>query len=361
MPERGLDGRAGDARALVRGRVRLADVAELAGTSKPIASRILNADPRLSVGDALRARVHAAARELGYRPHAAARRLRHASAGAFGLVIPDLTNTIYASMVRGAFKRAAQHDYVVLLTEEQGRTRAGVRLADLVGAGRIDGLMVATAERGDARPADLDGTGIPHVFLNRAVRGSGRNVVMDDAGATRLALDHLRELGHRRIAHIAGPPGIEPASRRRRAFRAHARRLGFEAAHVKSGDLLQTGGRLATRALLDADPGITAIYASSVVQAAGVLSEAWHDGLSVPDDLSVIAYADSPLAAVLIPPLTAVEMPLERLGEIGVDLLLEQLDGRPPRDVTVDDAPALVVRASTGPAPDAARAGRRGG
>ncbi|MDO8208784.1 LacI family DNA-binding transcriptional regulator [Conexibacter sp. CPCC 206217] len=337
-------------------RVRLADVAELAGTSKPIASRILNEDPRLSVSDALRARVRDAAKQLNYRPHAAARGLRSLTAGALGLVIPDLTNTIYATMVRGAFKRAAQRDYAVLLTEDLEDGTAGVELPVLVSSGRIDGLMIATAASGSDLPRELARTGIPHVFLNRAVRGSGRNAVMDDAAATRLALDHLAELGHRRVAHIAGPPGIDPATRRRRAFGAHARRLGLDAAVIRSANLLQTGGAEATRALLRDDPEITAIFASSVMQAAGVLSEAWRSGRGVPEDLSVIAYADSPLAAALVPPLTAVEMPLERLGGIGVDLLLEQLAGAAPHDAVVDDAPRVVLRASTGPAPSADRA-----
>lgn len=332
-------------------RVRLADVAELAGTSKPIASRILNEDPQLSVSDALRERVQEAAKQLHYRPHAAARGLRNASAGALGLVIPDLTNTIFATMVRGAFNRAAEQDYAVLLTEDFEGQPAGQELPELVSAGRIDGLMVATAARGSLLPAELERSGIPHVFLNRAVRGSGRNAVMDDARATRLALDHLAELGHRRVAHIAGPSGVDPANRRRRAFRAHARRLGLEAAVVQSANLIQTGGAAATRALLEEDPAITAIFTSSVTQAAGVLSEAWHLGREVPRDLSVIAYADTPLAAALVPPLTAVAMPLERLGAIGVELLLEQLAGEGHRDAVVDDAPELVLRSSTAPAP----------
>src|SRR5690606_18233077 len=113
-----------------------------AGTSKPIASRVLNGDPTLRVGEELRERVRAAARELGYRPHALARSLRSAQTGAVGFVVPTLTNPVFAVMLHGAVREARDLGYAVLLSEE--RPGDDDVFAQLVLGGRIDGLMVAT-------------------------------------------------------------------------------------------------------------------------------------------------------------------------------------------------------------------------
>jgi len=330
-------------------RARLIDVAEAAGTSKPIASRILNGDPTLSVGNELRERVFAAAEQLKYRPNAAARGLRRSATGAIGMLVPELTNTVFALIVRGAFKAAAERDYVVLLAEDYDEQQAGESFARLVAAGRIDGLVVASARPGHPLLAELETYRTPHVFVNRGVTGSGRNIVVDDAAATRMALDHLFELGHRRMAHIAGPLDLDPARRRAEAFREHAAVLGLESATVVQANLLESGGREAMAALLGESHHATAIYASSVTQAAGALSAAWHSGLHVPEDVSVIAYADTPLAAALIPPLSAIAMPMERLGKVGVEALLDQFNGRERGDTTVADRPLLVLRGSCAP------------
>jgi DNA-binding LacI/PurR family transcriptional regulator len=331
----------------MRRRVRLADVAERAETSSPIASRILNRDPTLSVGDALRERVIQAAQDLNYRPHAAARGLRVATTGLIGLLIPEITNTVFATIARGAFRRASERDYLVLLAEDIEEQEADATYPELVAAGRIDGLVIATARKGHPLLKELAAYDTPHVFLNRMVKGTNRNVIMDDARATRLALDYLADLGHARVGHIAGPSGVEPATRRARAFRSHARTRELESSPIQSANLLQSGGAEAAAALLSADPGITAIYTSSVTQAAGVLSFAWHHGISVPDQLSVIAYADTPLAEALVPPLTAITMPLEKLGRAGVDMLLDQFEGSEPHNITIRDDLRIVERAST--------------
>ncbi len=331
----------------IRRRVRLADVAERAGTSSPIASRILNQDPSLSVGDALRERVLKAAQQLNYRPHAAARGLRVATTGVIGLLIPEITNTVFATIARGAFQRASERDYIVLLAEDIEEQEADATYPELVAAGRIDGLVIATAREGHPLLEELAAYDTPHVFLNRTVEGTNRNVIMDDAGATRLVVDYLADIGHQRVGHVAGPSGVEPAMRRTRAFRAQARRRRLEASPVRSANLLQSGGAQGAAALLSADPGITAIYTSSVTQAAGVLNFAWHQGISVPEQLSVVAYADTPLAEALVPPLTAVTMPLEKLGRAGVDMLLDQLEGAEPHNVTINDDLRIVERAST--------------
>lgn len=332
-------------------RARLIDVAEAAGTSKPIASRILNNDPTLSVRQELRERVFSAAEKLHYQPNASARSLRYAASHAIGLLIPEITNTVFSTMVRGAFRYAATRDYVVLIAEDFDDQQANESFAQLVVAGRIDGLMISTARPEHPLLNKLEMYHTPHVFLNRAVEGSNRNITMDDAAATQMAVDHLTSLGHRRIAHIAGPLNLDPAQRRAQAFHEYTVHLGLDFAPIEEDNLLETGGAEATERLLGSTPKPTAIFASSVAQATGVLSAAWYAGYRVPHDLSIVAYADTPLAAALIPPLTAVAMPIEKLGVIGAQVLLDQLNGTEPLNIIVDERPHLVVRGSTAPVP----------
>lgn len=330
-------------------RARLADVAAAARTSKPIASRILNDDPTLTVGEELRRRVHDAARELGYRPHAAARGLRRAATGALGLLVPALGNPVYTQLMRGAFRRAGELGFTVVLAEDFEEQEAGELFARLVLEGRIDGLMIASTRPGHPLLALLGERPLPHVFVNRGVPGSGRSVVMDDALAVRLALEHLAGLGHEVVGHATGPLGLDPVVRRISAFDTEAARLGIRSASVEA-EFDEAGGEHACRVLVTARPRPTALYLHTVSQGAGALSAAWRLGLRVPSDLSVVAHADVGLADYLVPPLTAVRMPLEELGTAAVDSLVEQIETGRTRDVVLAASPRLVVRASTGEA-----------
>ena len=329
-------------------RARLVDVARLAGTSPPIASRVLNEDPTLSVGPDLRDRVRAAAAELRYRPHAGARGLRKAKVGALGLLMPPLTNPVYARILRGAYKRALEHGFVALVAEDFEHQEADESFVRLFEEGRIDGLLVASARLGHPLFGVVDTFDIPHVFVNRAVAGSNRNVVMDDARASRLALDHFYDLGHRNIGHIAGFLDIDPARRRADSFKKHAKTRGLPRVHVEEGEFLERGGADAARRLLTKHPKVTAIYTSSPSQAAGALYVAWSLGIHVPEDLSILAYTDTPLAEVLIPPLSTVSMPLEELGSEAVDSIVSQLNGEEPSDRLVSRDIHIIERESTG-------------
>ena len=331
------------------GRVRLEDVALAAGVAKSTASRILNDAPDLSVRTHTRARVLEAARRLDYRPHAAARGLRRAATGALGLVVPNLAMPVYARIVRGAFRRARERDFVVLLAEDLVPREADEAFAALAGSGRIDGLVVASARPRHPLVGSLRRHGIPHVFANRAVGGSGRNVVMDDARASAAALDHLTALGHVRIGHVAGPRTLDPARRRAEAFAAEAAARGLDEAPVAEGEFSEQGGAEPAHALFDAHPGLTAVYSSSLAQTLGVLHAAWERGLRVPNDVSVVSYDDMPFAAFLRPPVTTIRMPLGELGAAAVDALIDQLEGAEPRDVVVPGEPVVIARRSTAP------------
>jgi LacI family transcriptional regulator len=309
-----------DERTTTGERVRLVDVARRCGVTKSVVSRVLNDDPSLNVRPETRHRIRAAALELGYRAHAGARAVAGADTRALALLIPDLANPVYSRIIRGAYRRAHERGYVVLLAEDTADDGADEAFADLVEAGRVDGLLIASARPGHRLLSSARLARIPHVFVNRAVPGSGRNVGMELAAASAVAVRYLHGLGHRRIAMVSGPPGLQPAEERERGF---------------------------VDAVLATDRLPTAVYCSTLGQAVGALHAIRSRGLRVPADVSVVSYDDLPLADYLDPPLTSVAMPLLELGAAAVDAVLQQLGGAPPADVAIRVPPAIVERGST--------------
>ena len=326
-------------------RARLADVALEAGVSKGIASRVLN-DYEVAIRSETRRRVIAAAGRLRYQPHASARNLRSTRTGAAAMTVPDLANPVYARLVRGAFAEANRSDVSLLLLEDQPDMER--QLATLVLSGRVDGLVIASASPDHLVISSLPFQ-VPHVFLNRTVPGSGRNVTMDDWSTGEVALEYLSGLGHRRIGHIAGPAGLSTAEVRIESFLHYAGEFGVESRPVVRGDFSEEGGARAAEQLLDESPEVTALTTSILAQAVGVLEVIWRRGLSVPGDISVLAYDELALAAFLLPPVTTLWMPLEELGGAGVAAVLSEIAGGEPVDVMIPTAPRLVVRESTGP------------
>lgn len=327
-------------------RPTLVDVAAIADVDKAIVSRVLNSDPTLRVRDDTRRRVLAAVEQLGYRRNAHARSLRVRRATAIGLVIPTYDNPVYTTVIHGA-ALGAQEIGSFLLTASLGTLAiAGETPADLVTTGRIDGLLLAghSTDVSDHRQFG----GVPVLCVNRRVSGFDRWLVLDDEGAARIAVDHLLRLGHRRIAHLAGPPSADTADRRRAGFHRALASAGVFEAPVVEADYTSEGGAQAASQLLSLTPCPTAIVVANVASAVGALSTLHHRGIAVPHDLSIVAIHDLPLARYLEPALTVVEMPLIELGRRGVELLMTT-----PADSLINEVVrgpmSLIERDSTAP------------
>lgn len=337
-----------------RGRARLVDVAERCGVTKSIVSRVLNGDATLRIRPETRTRVLRVADELGYRPHAGARALSLSRTGVLALLIPDLSNAVYAAVTRGAYRRARELGYAVLLAEDAPDLGGGDDYADLVTSGRVDGLLVASA-RADHPLVDRllrEPESIAHVFVNREVPGSNRNIGLDTAGASGAAVDHLVRAGHRRIAIVAGPVDLGPARARVAGFSARIALLGLPPGVVAHGEFSEAGGFAATTEVLAAHPETTALYTSTFVQALGAMQAARDLGFALPQDLSILTYDDSPMADYLQPRLTTVAMPLGELGGAAVELLVEQLATGEPRSLRIEDGFQIIERDSvTAPRP----------
>ena len=330
-------------------RSTLTDVAQLAGVDKAVVSRVVNADPLLAIRPETRARVEAAIKELGYRPNVAARTLRTARTGTIGLFIPDFANPVYAEIITGAESAALAHGQLLVTASSSVTGHRAQTYLDLLGQGRVDGLLLAGDPVSPQEKEALDAFGLPYLFLNRRDPGIERYVLLDDGRAATMAVTHLLDLGHTRIAHIAGPASADTAARRlagyEQALRSHG--LPVEPGLVVAADYTPQGGADAVRRLLAAGTEPSAVFVANVASAIGVLRALQDAGLDVPRDMSVVAVHDLPLAAHLAPPLTTVRMPLRELGARAIELLLSAEPSAAITEVVASPI-ELVVRESAG-------------
>jgi LacI family transcriptional regulator len=329
----------------------LKDVAKRAGVDPSLVSRIVNDDPRAASTPETRQRVLDAVEALGYRASVAARGLRMARTMTVGLVLPDLSNPMYASIVRGVQARARALGYGVVLGSQTDED-PDVEVSGLLRDGRVDGLLIAsgTADDDYLRRAAADGLG-PLVLVNRRVSGVDASVTVDDAAGAELVVAHLAELGHQSITALVGPVGIDTTIRRLEGFHAACDARGIEAVEVETGSWTAQAGYAAALGALTGPARPTAVFATTFAIGAGTLRAAREAGIDVPRDLSVITLHDADWAEYLSPPLTAVAMPSERMGADAMSLLDRLIGGGAPEHLVVADRPVLRRRGSTGAPP----------
>lgn len=336
-----------------RAAVRLADVAARAGVGASIVSRVLNDDPTVSIRAETRERILRAARELDYRPHFLGRALRSARSTTLAMIVPNLTSAVNAAILRGAERAAAAAGYALVVCDADDFLEGGEASKRLLLGGRVDGLLIASGESTDPSGRlfrELQDARTPLVAVNRRIRGVRPYVCLDDARGMEVAVAHLAQLGHRRIAHIAGPKDTDTAQRRLRGFRSSMRAAGLpvRAAAVVRASVDERDGYEAMLRLLAGEPRPTAVAVWSLSAAVGALAAARQGNVRVPEQVSVVAFHDAPIAEYLEPSLTTVRMPLYELSATAVRVLLRLIEGAPAASAVVDaPAPALVARRST--------------
>jgi LacI family transcriptional regulator len=324
------------------------DVAARSGVSVATISRVFNAT--VPVSNDVRERVLAAARELSYVPHAAARSLSTRSTGTFGVVLPDLHGEFFSEVIRGIDLSARRAGYHVLVSGSHA-DRAEMRAVLSALRGRVDGLIVMSP---DLEPEGLVSDlphGLPIVLLNSVVKG-WPSLTIDNQGGARAVVRHLVALGHRRIAFVGGPLQNVDARDRRRGYRAAIRAAGLEPIEI-DGRFTEESGYEAARAVLEITPRASAVFTANDAMAIGALSSLREAGVRVPDDVALVGFDDVPIARYLAPPLTTVSVPIAELGRSGFELLHALTRGeRPQPEMKLKTA--LVVRESCG----AVRVGR---
>ncbi|MEV8372399.1 LacI family DNA-binding transcriptional regulator [Kribbella sp. NPDC056861] len=297
----------------------LRDVARLAGVSASTVSRALSL-PEV-VNATTRARVRQAADQLGYEPNKAARGLITGRTGNIGLVVPDLANPFFPSVMKGVQARARSHDVAVFLadTDEDAMAEAGLVRAL---AKQVDGLILCSPRATDDELAAIaQDTNV--VLVNRVVAGVPA-VTFDNEGGMRQAISHLAALGHRRIAWVGGPATSWSSVQRELGLRTAAETQGVELVPVGQFAPTYDGGVAAADQAVAT--GATAVVTFNDLVAIGLLARLHTRGIDVPGDLSVVGIDDIAMAGMSRPALTSVRLPKQRAGEIAVDLLLALLD-----------------------------------
>ena len=322
--------------------VSIRDVARRAGVSVATVSRAFTAPE--TVRATTRGRVLEVAAELGYRPNRAARGLITGRTGNIGVIVPDLGNPYFQSVLKGAQARARDADYAVFVSDSQ---ESAAEEASLIGAmsKQVDGIVLCSSRLGAETLAALEPDPAV-VLLNR--RAPGRvTVSVDSAGGMRQAVEHLTALGHTRCAFISGPRRSWSNQQRLRGLSTAAGAAGVELIMIGPVAPQFDGGILAAEAVLAS--GATAVLAYNDLVAAGILSRVAQLGVVVPRELSVVGFDDIPLAAMLSPALTSVAAPTAQAGAVAVEALLARLDttAEPPEPVDRELPATLVVRGST--------------
>lgn len=326
-------------------RTTIKDVAERAGVSKSLVSLVMrNAS---NVSHERRAAVLAAAQELGYRPNAMARSLVSQKSHVIGVTVSDLHNPFFTDVVDGISVAAEEAGYRALLNSGDRVGEREERAVETFLQLRTDGVILLGTVVDDAA-IDRVGSETPLVLASRASRSKiVDSVVTDDVAGAGLAVDHLVGLGHAHIAHISGGSGAG-ARARATGFRAAMRRHGLaDRARIVEGDYTEAGGIKGVDQLLEDGPPPTAVFAANDQAALGALRALSEAGLRVPEDVSVIGYDDTYLAAFEHIRLTSVHQQRVAMGRTALELLLERIDGGRTGSRHITLAPGLTVRGST--------------
>ena len=326
------------------------DVARHAGVSRQTVSRVING--RNWVSEEARERVLAAVRALGYRRNALAGGLRSGRTNTIGLLISNILNPLFASEVRGVQDVAEAHGYQVILANTDEDVQKEEHLIDMLRQKQVDGAIVIPCHAAShAALTELQAASIPVVLLNRALPDFDC-VTFDGVRETEIAIQHLVDQGHQRIAIIAGPRRSTTARERLSAYRKALQKNGmtYDGAIVTTTGYGTEDAHRATVDLMRLPQPPTAIFVTSALATLGVLSATQELGLLIPDDVALIGCNESLWAQFVTPPLTMIQTDPYAMGRTGAELLFRRLAG------DRDDAPlrtslssTLEVRESSGP------------
>lgn len=342
---------------MARRRTTLKDVANALGVHSSTVSRALDPATRHLITAEVAARIQLAARELGYRPNALASSLRTRRSMTVGVVVPDITNPVFPPILRGIEDRLAEDDYISMIVNSDSDLRRESTLIDTLRARGVDGLILASAQRDDPAITRAVDEGIPVVTVNRKVDDPAvSSVTNDEDTGVRLAVQHMIDLGHREIAHIAGPQLLSTGLMRHQAFikAIKAAGLGPERAPIAiSTAFNEAEGERCAKELLASRAPFSAIVCANDRLAIGALEALRDAGLRCPDDISVSGYNDMPFADRIALPLTTVRIQKRAAGARAAAILIEQMGKAPEqRDAVHIELPVeLVIRCSSAAAP----------
>jgi len=319
------------------------------------ASRALNPTTAAIVNPGTVERVTDAARKLGYRPHPLARGLRTNRTMSVGVIIPDVENPLFGPIIAGIESVLVEEGYSVLIgNADRGPDHADSLVEEMLER-HVDGLILATPSRRVSLAAKRAQQNVSVVLVNRSVDDhSIPAIVGDDQAGIGLAVRHLRELGHERIGHVAGPAWVSTGMGRRQAFLDWMGTVGLDNDPdlVEEADWYQVEpGNVASLELLRRHPDLTAVVAANDLLGLGCYRAARSLGRAIGVDISITGYNDMPYLDLMQPAMTAVRVPYRQMGADAATTLLALVSDEDVPAGPVLLAPTLAIRASTAPPP----------
>lgn len=328
--------------------VTLKQVAEAAGVHFSTVSRALNPATRHRVKPQITARILQTAQRLGYRTNALASSLRTRRSHVIGVVVPDIASLLFPPILEGIEDTLLREGYMTIVANSANDPVRHRRILSGMMERQVDGLILASATLQDSV---LDGwieDRSPVVLINRTDEsGRAPAIVNDDIRGIGLAVRHLAALGHRHIAHVAGPRWLSTGMMRLRGFNLAVGELSLAGPFVIEAEAFtREAGRAACHGLIERHPEVTAVAAANDLLALGCYDAFAERAIACPQDMSVTGYNDAPFMDMVAPPLTTVRIRQREMGIEAARLLLARLGGQ---QVTADVLlrPELVERCST--------------
>jgi DNA-binding LacI/PurR family transcriptional regulator len=326
--------------------ISITDIAKAAGVSPSTVSRALQDHPRIS--QQKRAAIRALAQEMGYQPSQIARSLVTGRTKTLGIVITDVTDPFVAEVMKGAEQAGREAGYSLLFATSRRDPGQELLAARLLLGREVDGLIVISSRAAGQYVDLLKSNGLPLLLVNHEVNDPhAHSIRTDNREGIRQAVAHLWELGHSRIAFVAGPEGGRSSSERLEAFRETGSSIGVHQLPewiIEGSGLLEDGSKAFT-ALRSVQQQPTAVICYNDLTAIGLMAAASEAGVHVPRSISVVGYDNIPLSAFTTPPLTTVDQPKEALGRMAVVNCVRALSGEEVSEVVLPGT--LVIRKST--------------
>lgn len=324
------------------------DVAKRANVSVATVSRVYSNPDKVSPKN--RQKVYEAIKELDYQPNVLARNLRRLQTNTFLVVVPNIVNTFFTSILKTIQATAIESGYQVLLGDTNRSPDLEESYIRLLKQRMVDGVILLFP-RMETAALEAIAEEYPVVIVGRKVSNPDIPFVTNDnAVSTRAATEHIIKLGHRRIGYLAGTLNLEISSERLKGFRQAMEQNGLETdeALIREGDFYLDAGYSLALEMLSSPNRPTAVIAASDEMAIGAMRAAKELGISVPSQLAVMGFDDIRMASICEPPLSTIAQPKEEFGKISTQLLIALLQGRLQSKSHIFISDELIIRQSCG-------------
>jgi len=339
----------------MKNNVDIYTIAEHAGVSKSTVSRVLN--DKEDVSESTREKVIEVIKELNYKPNSSAKGLASQRTKTVGLVVSEITSSFFSMFVKGAEDKAIEENYNIMLANSNWVVEEELKCIRMFEEGRVDGILMISGG-GDKllneHLQDLADNDTPLIVVDRKIENDLiPKINVDNVKAAYKGAKYLIDLGHKNIAFVKGDniAASDASLDRVEGYRKALKEHGIEKEVIEPGFFNRDDAYTATEKIIKNYPEITAIFYASDMMAVGGLKALKSSGLKVPEDVSVLGFDDIELASIIDPALSTLSQPRYQMGYLGMEKLIDKLEGR-PKEVYSDDIIfdlKLIERESTAP------------